>query len=502
VIVKQETLTSRDFVKDFINYVPSQIGPTIVSFISIPIITRIFSPEIYGNYSLVIPIIGILTTLFDWLPMSINRYHAIYDRDGEIEFFYSNAIKLSFISIMIETVLYLALLLLLKNVININLRYLFYVGIVVFIFTAIFTVLQYFLRMKREVKFYSIFAVWKSVASLGIGLTLIVLFDFSVDGLLWGMAISILIILPYLWLKAIEKHDVLKHKISIPLVKEMLRYSIPLVIGNISAWVIGLSSRYVLQYFKGGLDVGIYSASYNVASHTIMFINTMYDVASGPISYIIWEKEGVIKSKEYRTAITRYYLLGCIPAVMGLSALSLPMMQIMASYQYQEGYRIIPIVAISMFFLGFQGLFIPGFTYYKKTNFIPVAITISGALNLFLNFLFVPLYGYMAAAITTLLSYIVLSVLMVIRSRNFYKWDFPLQSLIKILVSSSIMAVIVYYIGNGLTHFLWVNLLIGVVIGIIIYFGILILLKEFKRNEILIFQKIVSFPFNLRKLIS
>ena len=52
--MKNESLTIRDFVKDLINYLPSQLGPAIVGFISIPIITRIFSPEIYGNYSLVI----------------------------------------------------------------------------------------------------------------------------------------------------------------------------------------------------------------------------------------------------------------------------------------------------------------------------------------------------------------------------------------------------------------------------------------------------------------
>jgi O-antigen/teichoic acid export membrane protein len=62
------------FIKDMVKYSPAQIVPGIVGFVSIPIITRLFSPQDYGNYSLAIAAVMVLTTLLGWVPVSIIRF--------------------------------------------------------------------------------------------------------------------------------------------------------------------------------------------------------------------------------------------------------------------------------------------------------------------------------------------------------------------------------------------------------------------------------------------
>lgn len=54
---------TKGFLKDTIKYLPAQIAPGIVGFVSIPIITRIFLPQEYGNYSLAMATVMVLTTL-------------------------------------------------------------------------------------------------------------------------------------------------------------------------------------------------------------------------------------------------------------------------------------------------------------------------------------------------------------------------------------------------------------------------------------------------------
>lgn len=45
-MVKKEGNMSRDFLKDMVRYLPAQMAPAIVGFISMPVITRLFPPKI------------------------------------------------------------------------------------------------------------------------------------------------------------------------------------------------------------------------------------------------------------------------------------------------------------------------------------------------------------------------------------------------------------------------------------------------------------------------
>jgi len=69
-IVKKEIMII-DLFKDILKYLPAQIVPAMMGFISIPIITRLFDPADYANYILVIATVSVLITIVGWLPMSI-----------------------------------------------------------------------------------------------------------------------------------------------------------------------------------------------------------------------------------------------------------------------------------------------------------------------------------------------------------------------------------------------------------------------------------------------
>jgi len=231
-------------------------------------------------------------------------------------------------------------------------------------------------------------------------------------------------------------------------------------------------------------EVGIYSASYNITDRTIGLLATLFMLAGAPIGMSIWERQGENEIKKFVCEQTRYYLIFCLPAVVGLSVLAKPIIEIFTTQKYYEGYRIIPLVALGCFFLGLQHRFQWGFSLHKKTGFISVAIVVSGLLNLFLNFLLIPQYGYMLAAITTLISYVFLLFLMIIVSRRFFIWEFPFKSLAKAMCASSVMGIVVYHIGNSLTSSTLLNLVLGICFGIVVYFVMLLLLRVPQKEEI------------------
>ena len=472
----------RDFVKDLLKYLPAQIAPSLVGMIAIPIITRLFPPADYGNYVLVIATASVLTTIVGWLSMSIIRFYPACERDGRLPELYGTVIKWLLISVITLTSIFPGVIFAARAKLGNQLCYLMLIGTLIFVLDATFQTLQHFLRAKRRVGWYSSFSIWRSVARLGIGIALVVTFGFGIDGLLWGAVLSLAIAIPFLWKSAVGKISWGKGS-SVELAKEMAKYGFPLVVGNLAAWILSLSDRYILEFFRGAHEVGIYSASYAISEKSILLLASLFMLASGPISMNIWEKEGEKKSQEFISRLTRYYLLICLPAVVGLSVLARPVIDVLTAPEYYQGFRIVPLVALGGFFLGLQQRFQAGLAFHKRTNLIMIGIITSGLLNLGLNFLLVPRYGYMAAAVTTVISYAVLLVAMIIISRKYFVWEFPLKSLAKAVCASSIMVAVIYPIGNSITASPLINLIIAVFLGAAVYLVALFLLKEIQPEE-------------------
>ena len=85
--------------------------------------------------------------------------------------------------------------------------------------------------------------------------------------------------------------------------------------------------------------------------------------------------------------------------------------KILAPPQYHEGIFIFPPVMAGVFFIALYNVFGNIEFYYQKTFMIMVASVVAAITNVVLNYIFIPRYGYIAAAYTTLASYILLSVM-------------------------------------------------------------------------------------------
>ncbi|MBA7484893.1 hypothetical protein ES707_20424 [subsurface metagenome] len=79
----------KDLVKDIVKHLPSKIVPGIVGFISVPIVTRLFSPDEFGNYSLVLTTVSVLVLLILWFSMSVIRFFPIFEKEKSLLLFIS-----------------------------------------------------------------------------------------------------------------------------------------------------------------------------------------------------------------------------------------------------------------------------------------------------------------------------------------------------------------------------------------------------------------------------
>ena len=128
--------------------------------------------------------------------------------------------------------------------------------------------------------------------------------------------------------------------------------------------------------------------------------------------------------------------------------------RILATKEYYKGIYIMPPIAGGVYFIAVSNLYSDILVYLKKTKMVMISSAIAAALNVVLNYIMINAYGYMAAAYTTLISYIVMALLLSIwANREFKKYiteidfvyDNKLISVISILtLVISLFAILIY----------------------------------------------------------
>jgi O-antigen/teichoic acid export membrane protein len=468
------------FHQDVLKYLPSRILPALVSVLTIPVFTHLFAPGEYGMYVLVMTTVFVLGAIVDWLGMAIIRFYPASEREGSVPQLFRTVITALAFTTALLLLMSLSLLTLLRARTNAVLHELMLIGVLFFVISAGSEAGLNFLRARREIGWYSVFVLWKSIAGVVLGVVLVMTFDFGIAGLLWGQVMASLVILPFTWKLAynipplrgargvfldssryaptppcppqggnVERTKVILDffsfnaiRSSLPLAAAMAKYSMPLVAGNLALWVLSLSDRYIIEYFHGSHAVGVYAVSYSLTEKTLLFLAALFRTASAPLEMETWEREGAQKSRALVESVARTYILLAVPLVVLLCMFAQPLVTLLTAAPYHEGHRLVPFVAAAIFLSGLQERFESGLLYQKKTNVIMLLVAAAGAANVALNLFFVPRYGYMAAALTTLACYAALFLAIVSISRKHFAWKFPLMTLARSAGAALVMALI------------------------------------------------------------
>jgi len=488
----------KKLIKDSAAYLPSMIIPAMTGIIAMPIITRLFSPGIYGNYILVITTVSLLSAFTTaWINSSAVRFYSTYETSGELKNFYGTLLKLAILSIGIVSIVFLSVLFLLKDKISSSLFFLMQIGVILFALNSFTGLPSNLLRAKRKVIQYSFFTIWTSVSGMIIGITTALLLHIGVEALILGNIASTLMIMPFLWRTSFGKIFLKYGDICSRMSWEIVKYGIPAIMINVLSWAQSLSDRYVIGLFRGSGEVGIYSPNYTIAESGIFLITSLFLLSSEPIGFDVWEKHGVGESQKFINKVTRYYLIAALPATVGLSLLAQTVTHILVAPQYYAGYVIIPLVAFGAFFVGLAHRFTTTLSYHKRTDLLMFCYLGSIILNVLLNFILIPKYGYVSAAFSTFMSYFFLLLSSIIISRRFLVWKFPFKSLAKCLLSSAIMAAGVYFLTSNLHFNNFINITLEITAGIALYSVSIFLLKEILPEEISATKKFVKEYFSV-----
>ena len=248
--------------------------------------------------------------------------------------------------------------------------------------------------------------------------------------------------------------------------KYALSFSLPLILHGIALNILSQTDRTMITWLADSSQTGIYSLIYNF-SMIATVITTSLDGIWVPWFYNKLQKkiydEINVVAKDYINLMT-YCMIGVI--LVGPEVVKL-----LASSNYWDGIKIIPPVVLSNFIIFAYTLYVNIEHFHKKTKGITFNTVIAALTNIILNSLLIPKYGYVAAAFTTLASYLVSFVLHSYKSKklepNLYSITYFALPLMEIVIATVLFYV---FMDNAVVR--WV---------IVFIYVIAMLVKEWNR---------------------
>jgi O-antigen/teichoic acid export membrane protein len=259
-----------------------------------------------------------------------------------------------------------------------------------------------------------------------------------------------------------------------------------MTLGNVAMWGLRVSDLFIIRSFRPERDVGIYAVSYNISAKSIELLVALFLLSVSPLIYSTWESQGKDATEKTLTMVTRVYLILCLPAAVGLSVLAFPFVALLTTPDYYEGSRIVGFVVFSSFAWGLANIAMMGIAIKKQARRIGANQIIAASTHIGLQLLLVPRFGYVAAAISTLIGYTVLLVLQTLASRPHLTWRFPFNTLRNVMAASAVMGLAawgIYRLSGAGNKSSPVYLFLSIVVAVPTYFVCLWFLGEVKKEE-------------------
>lgn len=447
-----KTDNSKKALRASLGYTVGNVLIRGISFISLPIFAYLFTVSDYGVYNTFTAYSSMLFVVIGFALHSCLK-NANIDYQNDINSFCSSLLILVFGNSILLLVVSLWFSKGLSSILALEKPVLLPLIVINSLFLFLSTYYNSIISIKYEYKEYLAISLFYAISSVGISVVLILtVYDSSrYMGRIVGTLISGGILSVYIVKKIFEKA---RPKVNIQYWKYALKISIPIIPHGLSQLVLSQFDRLMINKTIGSIEAGLYSFAYNVGSIFQIIANSV-DTAWAQWFFDQMEENN---KKKIRKVANFYLLVMSIGACL-LVSIAPEIISLLGGKKYFDARRVsIPIV-LAMYFSYLY--FFPASIeyYYKKTQLIAIGTCGAAVLNVVLNMIFIPLYGFEAAAYTTVVCYFLYFIIHTIFTRVLLKervFDLKIQVLLLALtlLISCISIIFVDYIAVRILVFI------------------------------------------------
>ena len=342
------------------------------------------------------------------------------------------------------------------------------------------TLAKEYIRAKGHTKLYAFQGILGTALTIAFNLLFLIPMKLGVTGYVLSVAVADALGTVFLIIYAKLYRDFSFKSVSKPKIKEMLRYSLPMMPTTVIWWITNVSDRFVVTYICGSGENGLYSAAYKIPT-IIALVAGVFNEA-WQLSAISESKDREEVSKFFSAVFERYQAI----LFLGCSAL-IPFTQIatrlLLDDSYFSAWTFMPVLLIATVFSSLVTFIGTIYTVKKKTTMSLLTAALGAILNIVLNLAMIPHLGAQGAGIATAISYFAVFAFRAIHSKSFMPFDLKIH---KIAINTVIVLVQIVFMVLGLPYNVFVQILMLLALfavnGATIVSAFTKLLKKFIKN--------------------
>ena len=416
----------------------------LISFFLIPLYTAYLATDEYGIVDLVQTYVTLLVPIITMeLEMSIFRYLVDSRSDSKnTDKLISNNFYILRFCLILFIILYLGVCLF----IDIPFKWIILIDIIVCVLSGNFLQIS---RGLGKITDFSISCILTGLTTVVSNIILICFVGLKSEGMIISMALANGICSLYLFLK-LKLYKYINFKlVDKKLIKDMYKYSLPLVPNGISWWIVNISDRTIITFILGAGANGLYAIS-NKFPTIISSLTGVFNLSWSESAALHIDSED---RDEFFTDITNTVVKLFTALGVGMIACMPFVFPIMVNKQYADAYNYIPFLVLATVFNVVICLYSQVYLAKKLSKQVATTAILGAIINIIINVVFIKFIGIYAAAVSTTISYFVMMVYRHIDLKKYINIKIEKGLILKTIIIFT-MAIICYYINN-----LWLNII-------------------------------------------
>ena len=289
------------------------------------------------------------------------------------------------------------------------------------------TLCKEYIRAKGRMKLYAVQSILGTALTIAFNLLFLIPMGLGVTGYVLSVAVADAIGTVFLVVYAKLYKDFSIKAVSKLKIKEMLKYSLPMMPTTVIWWITNVSDRFIVTAICGSAENGLYSAAYKIPT-IIALVAGVFNEA--------WQFSAISEAKDekgvssfFSEVFEKYQailFLGC--------SMLIPFTQlatiILLDSSYYQAWSFMPVLLVATVFSSLVTFIGTIYTVKKRTMMSFITAALGAGLNIALNFLMIPSMGAQGAGIATAISYFAVFVFRAIHSKSFMPFDLKAHKLV------------------------------------------------------------------------
>lgn len=410
----------------------------LISYFLLPLYTAYLATSEYGLVDLVQTYITLLVPIVTLeLEMSVFRYLIdVRGKEKDTKILMSNNFFILEISLSSFTLLYLII----TSFVVIPFRFLILFDAIVCVLSGNF--LQIARGFGRTVDF-SISCILTGITTILSNIVMICYLHKGAEGMIFSMALANFICALYLFLRIKMYNYIDFSLVDKKLIKDMNRYSIPLIPNGVSWWIVNASDRSIIAFVLGAGANGLYAIS-NKFPTIISSLTGVFNLS--------WSESAALHINspdrdEFFSDITNTVIKLFTSMGAGMIACMPFLFPLFINDKFQEAYQYIPFLVLGTVFNVAICLYSQVYLAKKLSKQVASTAILGAIINIVINVLFIKKIGLYAAALSTAISYFVMMIYRHIDLKKYIHITLEKGLIIKTILLFT-FAITLYYQNN------------------------------------------------------